>query len=423
MVDASRRDIKKSCTMMHRHRAALLVGLALFMSAAAGPLSAAAGLDEAIELIDEGWVDDAESILDELVAGDPNNPELYYQLSRLHLFRYEGGSSDGGGNWDDLDRVEDYAERAIELDPDDARFYVIYGHGVGLKAMNGGKVKMFTRAKAAKRRYEKAAELDPENIESRTSLIEFHMQAPGVAGGDKDEARRLAGTVAKIDSAAGFDAWKTVYLYDENHDALESLIQVVIDAHPDSTRGYIELARLCERRQDFGCARENFEKVLALDTEDVQPYWYLQSIYAAEGRADKTVETLDLAIARQPGEAYVYRWKADFYRSREEWGEAVLWYARSLEVDTGYARSLYWMGVSYLESGKDLDLAGECFDGYLEARLNVWWPDPALAHCQLARLYAEQGDERAAKREVKAAKKLNPGNDEVRRTAKDLRIR
>ena len=412
--------------MMHRHRILLLAGraagLVLLMSVSS-PLRAAGDLSEAIELIDEGWVDDAESILNDLVAQDPDNPELYYQLAQLCLIRYDARSGNGGGQWDDLDRVEDYAEKAIELDPDDARFYVIYGHGVGLKAMNGGKIKMYSRAKKTKSRYETAAAMDPVNIESRTSLIEYNMQAPGIAGGDKDEARRLAGVIAEIDSVSGFYAWKTVYLYDENYDALESRIRQVIEAHPDEKQGYAELARLCERRQDLGCARENYDKVLAIDPEDVQPYWYLHRIYAAESRTDKTLETLDLAIARQPTEAYVYRWKADFYRGREEWGEAVSWYTRSLEVDPGYARSLYWMGVSYLESGRDLDLARECFDGYLEARLNVWWPEPALAHCQLAKIYAKQGDKKGAKREVKAAKKLNAGNDEVKRTAKELHIR
>ncbi len=408
--------------MMHRHRIVLLAGLALLVSAP-GPLLAAGDLDDATELIEEGWLDDAEAILDDLVAHDPDNPELYYQLALLYLIRFDAQADNGGGQWDDLDRIEEYAEKAIELDPDDARFYVVYGHGVGLKAMHGGKIKMFSRAKSAKSRYENAATMDPVNIESRTSLIEYHMQAPGIAGGNKDEARRLAGVIAEIDIVEGFYAWKTVYLYDENYDALESRIRQVIEAHPGDKRGYIEMARLCERRQDLGCARENLEVLLALDAQDVQPYWDLHRIYAAEGRIDKAQEMLDLAIARQPAEAYVYRWKADFYRGRKRWTEAVEWYERCLEVDPGYARALYNMGLSYFEAGTDLDRAAGCFQTYIGMRLNVWWPEPALAHCQLAKIYAKQGDKTGAKREVKAAKKLNAGNDEVKRTAKELHIR
>ncbi len=408
--------------MMHQYRIVLLVGLALLISTP-GPLLTAGDLDDATDLIEEGWLDDAEAILNDLVAYDPDDPELYYQLALLYLIRYDAQSSNGGGQWDNLDRIEEYAEKAIELAPDDARFYVVYGHGVGLKAMHGGKIKMYSRAKKTKSRYESAATMDPANIESRTSLIEYHMQAPGIAGGNKVEARRLAGVIAQIDSVAGFDAWKTVYLYDGNYDALESRIRQVIEAHPGDKRGYIEMARLCEKRQDFGCARENLEKVLALDTQDVRPYWNLHRIYAAEGRIDKAEETLDLAIARQPSEAYVYRWKADFYRGREQWADAIEWYGRCLEVDPGYARALYYMGISYFETGSDFDRAAECFQSYLGMRLNIWWPEPALAHCQLAKIYAKQGDKKGAKREVKAAKKLNAGNDEVKRTAKELHIR
>jgi tetratricopeptide (TPR) repeat protein len=222
---------------------------------------------------------------------------------------------------------------------------------------------------------------------------------------------------------AGFDAWKTVYLYDENYAALDSAIRSVIDTHPDNKRGYIELGRLCERLEDFVCARENFEKALQLDPDDVGAYIDLSRVYEAEGRADKAAEALDLAIARRPGEAYLYFRKADFYRGREQCAEAIEWYRRCLEIAPDYGEPLYYMGVCYAESGSDFERAEECFRTYLGMRLNVWWPQPAMAHCQLAKIYAEQGDDKSAKREIKEAKKLNPGNDEVKRTAKKLRIR
>jgi len=398
------------------------VALALVL-VTAGTGAWADDIDRARELMDDGWLDDAETVLNGLLSQNPDRAEVYYELARVYLIRDDAQASNGGAPWDNLDKIEDYAEKAIELDPDAAQYYVVYGHAVGLKAMRGGKVKMFSRAKSAKSRYETAAEMDPTNIEARTSLIQYHMQAPGIAGGDKDEARRLAAAVAALDSAEGYGAWKSVYLHAEEYEALEAAIGDVIESAPEEARGYLELARLCFRREDYECARENLKKVLSIDPEEVDAYWYLDQIYRDEGRSEDARAALEQAVAAKPEEGYVYRWVGDFYRDEEQWEEAVQWYRRALEADPEYARALYSMGKTYVLSNSNLDRAVECFNEYLASRLNCWWPEPALAHCQLARIYAELGDKKAAKSEVKKAKKLNPKNDEVRQTAKKLHIR
>jgi tetratricopeptide (TPR) repeat protein len=375
------------------------------------------------ELMDEGWLDDAEALLNQLVSQRPDEADLYYQLARVYLLRDDAQSANGGAPWKNLDKIEDYAEKAIELDPNDARFYVIYGHGVGLKAMRGGTVKKFTRARAAKSRYEKAAELDPHNIEAKTSLIEYLMQAPGVVGGDKDEAKRLAAVVADLDSAAGFMAWKSIYLHEKDYDALEAAIRALVKSKPDAAQGYTELARLCQRRKQYECAVENLEKTVQLNPEEVDPYWHLSRLYASMGKEDEAEGALLTAVERKPEEAYVYRWMGNFCRERERWDDAISWYRKSLEVDPGHARALYKLGETYVLAGRDLATAEEFFNTYLKSRLKCWWPEPALAHCQLAKIYRARGDKKAAKKQLKTARKLNPNNEEIRQLAKEMHIR
>jgi len=380
-------------------------------------------MDDVTELMDEGWLDDAEVLLNEFIARSPDDPDLYYQLATIYLWRDGGQSGNGGASWEYLNKIEDYTEKAIDLNPNDARYYVIYGHAVGLKALRGGKIKMFTRARAAKSRYETASEMDPTNVEAKTSLIEYLMQAPGVAGGDKDEARKLAAVVTELDSAAGFYAWKSIYLQENEYDKLEASIRGVIQAQPDSTQGYLEFARLCQRREDFDCAIEYIEKVLSLEPDDVVPYWHLSRIYLKKEDLAAAEQALLTAVELKPNETRVYRWVGDFCRKQERWDDAIAWYQKSLEVDPGHARALYALGETYLEADRDLVAAEECFNTYLQTRLKYWWPEPALAHCQLAKIYAKQGNKKAAKREIKTARKLNPSNDEIKRTAKDMHIR
>jgi tetratricopeptide (TPR) repeat protein len=391
--------------------------------AAAGPATANRDLTAAQQLIDDGWADDAEELLNDLLKSDSDNPEVYYLLARVYLERDSYQSSNGGAPWDNLNHIEEYAKKAIELNSSEAKYYVVLGHGVGLKALRGGTVKKFSRAKSAKASYETAVELDPNYFEARTSLIEYHMQAPGIAGGDKEEARRHAQAIAEIDSAEGFHAWKTVYLYKKDYDALEASIKEVIVARPADKEGYAEFAWLCRRRQDYDCAREYIDKVLAIDPEDTEIRWYLSRIYVNEERYDEAKAVLEQAIEVAPAKPYVYRWLGDFCQERERWDEAIEWYEKTLEVDPAYARAIYKMGETYVLADENLDRAEECFKQYMNSRLKCWWPERAMAHCELAKIYLLRGDRKTAVAEIKKAKKLNPNNDEIQKVAKKLRVR
>jgi tetratricopeptide (TPR) repeat protein len=382
-----------------------------------------AELAQARQLIDDGWADDAEKLLIDLSRTDSKNPEIYYLLARLYLVRDDSQSGNGGAPWDNLNRIEDYAKRAIELNSRVAKYHVILGHGIGLKALRGGTVKKFSRARSAKKSYEKAVELDPNYIEARTSLIQYHMQAPGIAGGDKDEARNHARAIAMIDSAEGFRAWRTVYLYAKEYDTLEASINEIIDARPSSKEGYAEFARLCRWRRDYDCAKDYTEKILTVDPEDVDARWYLSRIYLNQEQYDDAERVLAKAIEIAPDKPFVLRWLGDYYQEREWWDKAIELYEKTLEVDPTYVRALYKVGETYVLAEQKLDLAEECFERYLNSRLKCSWPERALAHCELAKIYILRNDKKMAVAEIKKAKKLNPNNDEIKKVAKKLRVR
>jgi tetratricopeptide (TPR) repeat protein len=397
--------------------------LAVFTVSSAGEADDASvvGLPEAQQLMDDGWLDDAEELLTGLSKKNPKDPEIYYQLARVYLIRDDAQSGNGGAPWDNLNHIEDYAKKAVELDPNDARYYVVLGHGVGLKALRGGTVKKISRARSAKKSYETAVDLDPKSFEAKTSLIEYHMQAPGIAGGDKDEARRLARAAAEIDSVEGFYAWKIVYLHENDLDALEAAIGEVFN--DGDKEGYVEKAQLCRRQKDYECSREHTQKLLTVDPENADWYWYLAYAYKKEERLAEAEGTLKAAIGKYPETGYVYRWLGDFYLEQERWDEAIEWFEKTLEVDPTYARALYRIGETYIRSEQDLDRAEECFNLYIEARLKCWWPEKALAHCQIAKIHKMRGNRKAAVKEIKKAKKLNPNNSEIKNVAKELHVR
>ncbi|MCK4775373.1 MAG: hypothetical protein KAT30_11325, partial [Candidatus Krumholzibacteria bacterium] len=71
-----------------KHRSLpLYLALLFTVSFMSGTAIAAADLSDAEQLIQDGWMDDAETLLVELFKAHPDDPEIYYQLARVYLIR------------------------------------------------------------------------------------------------------------------------------------------------------------------------------------------------------------------------------------------------------------------------------------------------------------------------------------------------
>ncbi len=66
-----------------------------------------------------------------------------------------------------------------------------------------GQLKKMGLAKKIKISMEHSLELDPENLDAMEGLVQFHMRAPGIVGGDKKIARNLIEKIAKKDVLRG----------------------------------------------------------------------------------------------------------------------------------------------------------------------------------------------------------------------------
>lgn len=98
------------------------------------------------------------------------------------------------------------AERSTELAPSESRHQELLG-GCHLEKANAqGGLGALGSAKDGKAALEKAIELDPNNLSARQSLMAFHLEAPGIAGGDKEEAARQATEIARRDPVRGVAA-------------------------------------------------------------------------------------------------------------------------------------------------------------------------------------------------------------------------
>jgi tetratricopeptide (TPR) repeat protein len=152
-------------------------------------------LEEGKRLTDEGEFDKAREVLLEVVKSQPQNPEVNFLLCRVFV------------TLGDHDNALKYGEKAVKLDDSASNYHLWLGRAQGLQAQNGSKIKAIFRANRAKGEFEKAVQLDSTNIDARLQLAQYLLVAPGIAGGDKREAKRQVEIVEQMDSLYGAFGW------------------------------------------------------------------------------------------------------------------------------------------------------------------------------------------------------------------------
>jgi tetratricopeptide (TPR) repeat protein len=147
------------------------------------PVTQAAPL--AGDLLAAGRVDEAIALLQEQVRKSPDGAAYNY-LARAYF---------SVGDWD---RAVAAGEKSVQLTPNSSDYYLWLGQAYGEKASHVNPFSAMSLAGKARRAFERAVELDPKNVEARTSLAEFYIDAPGIVGGGRDKARAQADVLASL---------------------------------------------------------------------------------------------------------------------------------------------------------------------------------------------------------------------------------
>jgi tetratricopeptide (TPR) repeat protein len=140
-------------------------------------------------LLAEGRVDDAIQSLQGKLTATPNDAESYNLMCRAYFSL---------GNWD---RGIPYCEKSVKLAPNNSNYHLWLGRIYGEKA---DRASWFTAAGLAgkvRSEFETAVKLDPGNVDARTDLAEFYLEAPGIVGGGRDKAEAQANELDKLDPA------------------------------------------------------------------------------------------------------------------------------------------------------------------------------------------------------------------------------
>lgn len=255
------------------------------------PVSLAANDFSPAALIEGGHWKRLHAVAEQRLRANPNDAHANYLLAYAK-FEY--------GNYE---AAQSLAEKALKLDGSKADYHFILGAIYGRKAENTGN--LFTKwslAGKVKREFEAAASLDPSHVMARMALIDFHLSAPGMVGGDKDKASALADEILRIDPARGWLAKARIARKQKQTAQLETLYQNAVQAPGESYAASMALSHFYAtgERKKYDLAEKHARDALSAAPDRVDAYVQLAALCADQQRWKELDEILARAEKNVP---------------------------------------------------------------------------------------------------------------------------
>lgn len=172
---------------------------------------------------------------------------------------------------EDYKRAQKSLEQAVRKNPGSSKFHFWLGVAMGRRAegMTGfGRFRAMGLAKKVKVQFERAVQLDGSNLDAMEALQSFHFEAPGIVGGNKEEARKLADRIKQLDKARGAIAWARCYKHDKDFENAAAQYALARKLAPDNTEFLAEHAGFLSTRRQHGESDELFDAAFERDPDN-----------------------------------------------------------------------------------------------------------------------------------------------------------
>jgi tetratricopeptide (TPR) repeat protein len=156
------------------------MGLAFSLLFLFNARSLLADVTQANALLQQGRVDEATVGLNEIIAAQPGDAQAHQLLCRIYYAQ------------DMADNAIHECQLAASIDPASSDNQMWLGRAYGFKASHANPLSALSLAVKVRVAFERAVQLDPENIHAMNDLGEFYVAAPSLIGGGLDKAQALA---------------------------------------------------------------------------------------------------------------------------------------------------------------------------------------------------------------------------------------
>lgn len=253
-------------------RSLLAITLILMFAVAALAVPPDLGLKSASDLLNAGRADEAIVLLGSRIKATPQDAEAYNLLARTYYAL---------GRWDDAVSA---GEKSIALDPENSAYHMWLGRIYGEKADHSGFVTAAGLVKKIRIEFERAVQLDTANLEARTDLAEFYLEAPGFMGGGKDKARQQADLMARQDAAAAHWLQARIAEKDKRFADAEREYKAAIETSGYQARYWLNLASFFNRQHRYNEMEAAISSAVNSDRKKPANYMDAATLLVGAGR-------------------------------------------------------------------------------------------------------------------------------------------
>ncbi len=151
-------------------------------------------LGRAVQLYDQGRYEGARSLLEEVLADEPQNHRALWNRGLLSM---------SGRQHAEAIR---FFDEAIAVDDGIAEYHLWRGYAYAQKLEACGLLTKFFVAPKIRSSLEQAVQLDPRNVKAREALKQYYERAPAFLGGSRTEAQRQAAAIRGIEALGAPEA-------------------------------------------------------------------------------------------------------------------------------------------------------------------------------------------------------------------------
>jgi Flp pilus assembly protein TadD len=184
----------------------------------------------------------------------------------------------------DYKKATEALEKAAPLDPANSEIYLWLGRAYGRRAETSNPLSAPGHASRARQYFEKATQLNPNNLEAQSDLFEYYLEAPGFLGGGLDKAAATATQMARINPAEGYWAQAKLDEKRKQFGSAEEHLRRAIEVAPHQVGRLIDLARLLTRQGRYSEADQSLAKAVQLEPDSPKVIFGRAEIYVKSKR-------------------------------------------------------------------------------------------------------------------------------------------
>jgi tetratricopeptide (TPR) repeat protein len=240
--------------------------------------------------------------------------------------------------------LRDYAaaivdvERAVALAPNDSEAHRWLGRAYGEEA---DRARSLSLARRVRVQFEEAVRLDSTNLAAHRDLLEFHLEAPWVAGGSDRRARRELAEIAALDPAAGHLARGAYFKHHDDVARAAAEYAAVLESRPANIDYAFEVAEFHEQAGDAPGLRAAIEAAMAINAADPRVLYYrgaFEVITRADtGKAESALKAYLTVPSRsdRPSAVQTHEWLGRLYEYVGSRAKAIAEYGKALTLAPG----------------------------------------------------------------------------------------